>query len=545
MPLICYPNGAGESLGDALITEEPLYSTGSVWYVNSATGTDAASPAGRNRSKPLATLEQAHTNASAGDIIVLMDGHSETLTSALTLSKAVAIVGAGKSSGKPTVKFTINSSSSYLFNVTGDDVQLKNIWIEENSQANALTKIVVSGDGFRMIGCYVEANDNDDAACLSVHAGNGMRIESTIFISTSTTTTTQPKSAIEVTLESNDLELKDVTLDGGTVGWSDFYAFDATDNAINRLKATGVNLLNGSDMDLTGSTGWLALGTLSGGSRVDGLGDHYPNGLDPDGGNEMLTGKPFITSGDVWYVHATEGTDGSGSAGQNRSKPLATLAQAITNAAHEDIIVLKDGHTETVTSAWAVAKRLTIVGAGSSDGKPTAKLTLNAASASMFTPSSDNVDLRNIWIEENAQSNSTSKILVTGDFFRMVGCYVEGNANDTSALLTFSTSANHGRLEQTTFISTATVNTALPEAAISCPVAISDLELEGVTIDGGAVGWDNFYALINTGTLSRLRALGCSFLRGSDVQLENASTGWLTAPTATGSVRIECAPPGA
>ena len=545
MPLICYPNGAGESLGDTLITEEPLYSTGSVWYVNSATGTDAASPAGRNRSKPLATLSQAHTNAAAGDIIVLMDGHAETLTSAITISKAVAIVGAGKSSGKPTVKFTINASASYLFNVTGDDVQLKNLWLEENSQANSLTKVVVSGDGFRMVGCYVEANDNDDAACLSIHAGNGMRIEETTFISTSTTTTTQPKSAIEVTLESNDLEMKNVTLDGGTVGWSDYYAFDATSNAINRLKATGVNLLNGSDMDLTGCTGRIALGTLTGGSRVDGLGDHYPNGLDPDGGSELLTGKPFITSGDVWYVHATEGTDGSGAAGQNRSKPLATLAQAISNAAHEDIIVLKDGHTETVTSAWAVAKRLTIVGAGSSDGKPTAKLTLNAASASMFTPSSDNVEMQNIWIEENAQSNSTSKILVTGDYFRMVGCYVEGNANDTSALLTFSTSANNCRVEGTTFISTATVNTALPEAAISCPVAISDLELEGVTIDGGAVGWDNFYALVNTGTLTRLRSIGCSFLRGSDVQLENASTGWLTAPTATGSVRIECAPPGA
>ena len=163
----------------------------------------------------------------------------------------------------------------------------------------------------------------------------------------------------------------------------------------------------------------------------------------------------------------------------------------------------------------------------------------------MFTPSSDNVDMRNIWFEENAQSNSTSKILVTGDFFRMIDCYVEGNANDTSALLTFSTSANNCRVEGTTFISTATVNTALPEAAISCPVAISDLELEGVTIDGGAVGWDNFYALVNTGTLTRLRSLGCSFLRGSDVQLENASTGWLTAPTTTGSVRIECAPPGA
>ena len=545
MPLKLYSNGAGETLGDALITEEPLYSTGDVWYVNSATGADAVSPAGKNRSKPLATLDQAHTNAAAGDIIVLMDGHSETLTASVTISKAVAIVGAGKSSGKPTVKFTINSSSSYLFNVTGDDVQLKNLWIEENSQANSLTKIVVSGDGFRMIGCYVEANDNDDAACLSIHAGHGMRIEETTFISTSTTTTTQPKSAIEVTLESNDLEMKNVTLDGGTVGWSDFYAFDATGNAINRMKALNINLLNGADMDLTGCSGWMSLGTVTGGSRVDGLGDHYPNGLDSDGGDAMLTSKPFITSGDVWYVQNTDGTDATGTAGQNRTKPLKTLAQAITNSANDDIIVLKKDHAETVTSAWALSKRLTIVGAGSSSGKPTAKLTLNAAAASMFTPSGDNVELRNVWLEENAQSNTTSKVLVTGDKFRMVGCYVEGNGNDTSALLTFSTSADDARVESTTFISTATATGSLPEAAIDCPVAISDLELEGVVFDGGTFGWDHFYALSNDGTLTRLRAIGGSFLRGSDVQLENATTGWITAPTTSGSVRIECAPAGA
>lgn len=542
--IVVHPNGAGESLGNALITEKPLYTTGAVWYVNSSTGTDAASPAGKNRLKPLATLSQAHTNASAGDIIVLQSGHAETLTSAQTLSKAVSIVGAGLSSGKPTVKLTINASAASLFAVSGNDVELRNIWIEENAQANSSAKISVTGAGFRMIGCYVEADGNDDATCLSFGTGaQGARLEATTFISTSTDATAQPESAIKTAVETNDLELVNLTLDGGTVGWSNFNAFDASSNDVNRLRAVTVNLLNGADMNLGSSSGWLVLGTVTGGSLVEGLGDHYPNGI-VGTGDALLTGKPVITSGDIWYVHATNGTDATLTAGQNRNKPLATLAQAITNSSSGDIIVCMDGHEETVTSAWALSKQLTIVGGGSSDGKPTAKLTLNAASSSMFTPSTTNVQLRNLWLEENAQSNTTVKVLVTGDYFRMVGCYVEGNGNDTSSLLTIN-NADNCRIEDTTFISTATATGSLPESAVVASGIMQDLEMEGVVMDGGVYGWDNYYAFANTGALTRLRAIGGSFLRGSDVSLSDSTTGWLTAPTTTGSVRIECAPGGA
>ena len=119
-------NGCGESTGDELCTSRPLLlpTSNSVWYVNSATGTDAVSPAGKNREKPLATLAQAITNAQANDIIVLMDGHAESTTSFMTLSTAgVKIVGAGSSGGIPTVTFTFGTGGGISLDGAGNEIR--------------------------------------------------------------------------------------------------------------------------------------------------------------------------------------------------------------------------------------------------------------------------------------------------------------------------------------------------------------------------------------------------------------------------------------
>src|SRR5689334_19357234 len=103
-----YPNGVGGSTGASLATAAPLYASGQVWYVSSTTGVDGASPAGLDRVKPLATLAQAYTNAAAGDFIVCLSGHVETLTSAQTIGKAdIKLVGEGTGSSRP--RFTRNA----------------------------------------------------------------------------------------------------------------------------------------------------------------------------------------------------------------------------------------------------------------------------------------------------------------------------------------------------------------------------------------------------------------------------------------------------
>ncbi|HXT99480.1 MAG TPA: hypothetical protein VN903_00720, partial [Polyangia bacterium] len=142
-----YPNGAGESLGgDVLCSQTPIITSGNVWWVNSATGTDAASPAGQDREKPLATLVQANTNATAGDIIFLQSGHTETMTVAFGALKAVTVVGVGTTSGKPAAQLKINAAAAGLLSTATGVSELRNIYFPAavQSDTSATGKVLIA-----------------------------------------------------------------------------------------------------------------------------------------------------------------------------------------------------------------------------------------------------------------------------------------------------------------------------------------------------------------------------------------------------------------
>lgn len=263
------PNGIGESLGDVLVTNEPLYMSGDVWYVSSEDGSDAGGTAGQNRAAPLATLGQAHTNASDGDIIVLAADHSETLTSGLTISKDVVIVGAGQSEGKPTAVLKMNDDNESLLSLTGDDIQLRNIYFGPHEKANTLFRVEVgtasSGVGCVIRGCYFEMDENDDAAAVHIHqASLNVIIRSCTFINSSSTG--QAEQAITANTGASVVRLEDVVVDGGSQGFSNYYAVDI--DATN-LQIEGMSLLRGADANLNSSVGYAHIGTATGGARVD------------------------------------------------------------------------------------------------------------------------------------------------------------------------------------------------------------------------------------------------------------------------------------
>lgn len=263
-------NGIGETLGADLVTYKPLALSGDVWYVHSGTGSDAASPRGLERLRPLATLSQALTNAANADIIVLLDGHTETLTGALTISKVVAICGSGSSGGRPTVKFKRNAAAGTLFTISTNFVRIHNVWFEANQQANATARISVGGTDFELEDCYFECGQYDTGPALSIGSGQGnVRIKDTTFISTATSAAAQPESAIKCAGDSPDMEFDGLVLSGGTVGWSNPYAFDATANALTRVRGRSVSLLLGADMKFaSGTTGWVFPRTATGGARL-------------------------------------------------------------------------------------------------------------------------------------------------------------------------------------------------------------------------------------------------------------------------------------
>jgi len=81
-----------------------LFTTGKVWYVSSGVGSN--DNLGTDPQFPKATIAgaQAAARASLGDVVVVMPGHAETLTAALTLSKAgVTYIGTGSGATRPTL----------------------------------------------------------------------------------------------------------------------------------------------------------------------------------------------------------------------------------------------------------------------------------------------------------------------------------------------------------------------------------------------------------------------------------------------------------
>lgn len=265
-----YPDGLGGSSGDSLATAGGLHITDGlgVYFVDSATGND--SNAGTDRAQPKATLASAITAASDDEFIVLLDGHAETLTAEQAIAERLTIIGEGSSGGKPTVKFTMNSATAQMFNVTGTNVEFRNIFFEEQSQANSGSLISVNAGRFAMIGCYLEADGNSDAECvLLTGSAEEFWLESCTFVSTGTSVTDVPENAVRVSGAVADCTIRDCIFDGGTYGWESGRAYDET-AAVTRLRATGISLLRGASMRINASTvGYVQAGTRTGGARVE------------------------------------------------------------------------------------------------------------------------------------------------------------------------------------------------------------------------------------------------------------------------------------
>lgn len=267
---LIFGNGLGETLGDQLATCRPLYSVGIVWFVNSNGGIDGASPVGRSREAPLATLAQAITNSSDNDIICLMSGHTETPTTGYTIAKKLTIVGGGSAGGLPTVKFGANGAALTRFTITATNVELRNIWFLASSVINA-NGILVSGALFRCKGCYFELTANDNYGLALAAGADSARVVNTKFISTATAVANQAHTAMRTNATVSDLELDGVAFSAGTVGFSNPYALDTGGNVLNRLKAENVSLLLGADANLLtgGNTGWFNPQLSTGGSQVN------------------------------------------------------------------------------------------------------------------------------------------------------------------------------------------------------------------------------------------------------------------------------------
>lgn len=262
-----------------------------------------------------------------------------------------------------------------------------------------------------------------------------------------------------------------------------------------------------------------------------------PNGMGQPLADSLAVRGPIQMSGQVWYVNSATGVDAVSPRGLTEEYPLATLAQACTNAASGDVIILMPYHTETVTAQIHIfAEFFTILGAGRSAGKPTVKLTNSFLAGPMLLFDSFQVRMRNIWFPEPTGS-STSATVQTDALMLVDGCYFEcGGNNDAGGygLLMDGTVAN---ISNTTFVSTATVNTNRPAEGVYCS-STTQLSWRDVVFDGGPYGWDGYAASVISAPSFGFMLEGISLLRGSDLFIDSNAEGLLQTTIVTGGSRV-------
>lgn len=147
---------------------------GDVWFVDSghASATNAVS-AGRNPDVPFATLDYAigQCTASNGDVIYVMPGHTESITTAAGIAADVAgisIIGLGNGNNRPVITIASTDNAGTM-TVSASNVKISNLVLvcNDDGLTNAL---VVTGDN-----CDIDIEFQDTSS--TVEAATAVRLD--------------------------------------------------------------------------------------------------------------------------------------------------------------------------------------------------------------------------------------------------------------------------------------------------------------------------------------------------------------------------------
>lgn len=152
--------------------------------------------------------------------------------------------------------------------------------------------------------------------------------------------------------------------------------------------------------------------------------------------NTYATSQAALTTtgkNGVWWVDNTYGLDGNPG---TYSQPLKTLSRAVALASANDIVMLKPGHAETISSSTALTlsvANLSIVGLGVGSSRPT--FTLGTATSARINVSAANVSISNCIFVANLAAIVTVFNVTTAKDFTVTDC----EFRDSSSILNFIT----------------------------------------------------------------------------------------------------------
>lgn len=258
----------------------------------------------------------------------------------------------------------------------------------------------------------------------------------------------------------------------------------------------------------------------------------------PSGFNSVtIRGVPLVQAqpGQVfWVSNATTLLPGQ-KAGSNGNPgtfaaPFSTLDYAIgrCTANRGDIIFIKPGHAETISSATALAldvAGVAIVGLGSGTKRPT--FTLDTANTATIAVSADNISVLNCRFVANFLGIASCFTLGAAAYFTLDNC----SFTDTSAILNFlaivtttvSTNSDHLRISNNRVLSDATTRAVAPFVILNT--------MTGLTVSGNKVN-----CTVAHNNVSQL--VSHAALVMTDALIEDNRVYCVNTDTATGAVLV-------
>jgi hypothetical protein len=159
---------------------------------------------------------------------------------------------------------------------------------------------------------------------------------------------------------------------------------------------------------------------------------NYPYGF---ANGITVQGMPILNAygGQVFWVHSVSGADGNDGTFQ---RPLATLDRAfsLVSAGRGDIVMIKPGHVETISTATAMAldvAGVAVVGLGVGASRPT--FTLDTIATATFGVSAANIVVANCLVKANFADVAAAFTLANAPGFALLGV----ECRDTSNVLNF------------------------------------------------------------------------------------------------------------
>lgn len=510
-------------------------SSSKVWYVSS-TGTDAVAPRGLTQKYPLLTVAQAISNASDGDIIAVMN--SSTITGGLATSKRLILTGIGTSNGQPSVSLIFPSND--YDRVSSAWMRYQNLTFKCSAASTSnilLFQALTAGSFFE--DCRFEMGANVTVAALAASGTSWYsRFKRCTFISTATGAI----PAIDLSgAGTSHCYMEDCILDGSSDGFSGDGA--AVDAGSSDIWSIGTSMLRGAGF--TGlDFGAIAYPTSTGGSQVytaDGS-VYMDDGIGATYGPRILNESPVVVtatpnSPPLLFVSSVTGDDTN--AGDDRQQPLATLATAVGSAATGTIIVLMNGHDETVTSAISIPTGTWVVGELGSSGDPGATLRPGSATAHVVTLDNANAAIIGVAFAAPTSATTGTHIYITGKFCRVQQCTfaVNGYSNNANASCIWESSTGTYCIVETCSFTSATLDTDdIPKPAVSVDTGYWDII--DCTFSGQFSNGTYQCALDLSGAGNTMYVTGLNLLDGADVLVGPNFEGLISVASSDGTAQV-------